>query len=92
MANTAQTVLSVSVPSITDPDIGTVDVTLSGLPQMPIGVGDVVIATPLAALPTNAFFVNAYMTASNTCRLVFISDGGNVTGAARSFKFHVIYS
>lgn len=91
MANAVQTTVSVVVPSITDPDIGTVDVTLTGLPAS-VGVGDVVIGTPLTALPTNAFFVNCYVTATNVARCIFISDGGNVTTGARNFKFHVIYS
>lgn len=91
MANAVQTTVSVAVPSVTDPDIGTVDVTLTGLPQS-VGVGDIVVGTPLSALPTNAFFVNCYVTAANVVRCVFISDGGNITGAARNFKFHVIYS
>lgn len=91
MANAVQTTVSVTVPSITDPDIGIVDVTISGLPAG-IGVGDCVMATPLVALPTNCYFVNAYVTAANVVRCIFISDGGNVVGAAKSFKFHVIYS
>lgn len=91
MANAVQTTVSVTIPSITDPDNKTVDVTLTGLPQA-VGVGDIVIATPLVALPTNAFFMNCYVTAANVVRCVFISDGGDVVGAAKSFKFHVIYS
>lgn len=91
MANSVQTTISVTVPSITDPDIGEVDVTVNGLPQ-PIGVGDCVVGIPLVALPTNCFYINCYVVSANTVRCIFQSDGGNVTGAAKSFKFHVIYS
>lgn len=80
--------VSVSVPSITDPDIAKVDVDVSsaGLDFTPT-IGDAVIAVPLAALPTNARLQGAWVTAANSIQVVFGSEGGSVTGAARNFTF-----
>ena len=75
------TALSVTVPSITDPDIAKVDVTVTG-----VAAGDMVVAAdPTVALPTNARFQNAYVSAADTVTFVFGSEGGNVTGAAKTF-------
>jgi hypothetical protein len=75
------TALSVTVPSITDPDIAKVDVTVTG-----VALGDSVLAAdPTEALPTNARFQNAYVSATDTVTFVFGSEGGNVTGAAKTF-------
>lgn len=80
--------VSVSVPSITDPDIAKVDVDISaaGL-DFTATIGDAVIAVPLAALPTNARLQGAWLTAANSVQVVFGSEGGSVTGAARNFVF-----
>lgn len=79
--------VSVTVPSITDPDIAKVDVDVSGGSTFQPAIGDAVIAIPLAALPTNCRLQNAWVTATDTVQVVFGSEGGDVTGAARNFKF-----
>lgn len=76
--------VAVTVPSITDPDIAKVDVTVTG-----VAVGDFVLAAPKEALPTNARLQGAFVTATNTVTVVFGSEGGNVTGAAVDFDFLV---
>ena len=81
--------VAVAVPSITDPDIAKVDVDLSGMTFAP-AVGDAVIAIPLEALPTNARLQGAAITATDTCQVTFGSEGGNVTGANKNFKFLLI--
>ena len=79
--------ISVAVPSITDPDIAKVDVTVT-TPEG-VAVGDAVIAAPLEALPTNCRLQGCYVTATDTVTLVFGSEGGNVTGASKDFRFLV---
>ena len=76
---------SVSVPSITDPDIAKVDVDVSSLTFAPT-VGDAVIACPLVALPTNCRLVSAHVVATDSVQLVFGSEGGNVTGASKNIS------
>jgi hypothetical protein len=76
---------SVTVPSITDPDIAKVDVTITGA-----AVGDFVLVGPNEALPTNCRLQGAFVTATDTVTFVFGSEGGNVTGAAKSFDVVVI--
>jgi len=80
--------ISVSVPSITDPDIAKVDVDVSAMDFQPL-VGDAVIAIPLVALPTNCRLQGAWVTTTDTVQVVFGSEGGNVVGAAKNFKFLV---
>lgn len=82
--------VSVTVPSITDPDIASVDVDVSAALSMQPAVGDVVIAIPTAALPTNCRLQEAYVTATDTIRVVYGSEGGNVTGAGTNHKFLII--
>jgi hypothetical protein len=82
-------VVAVAVPSITDPDIAKVDVTVTDNFDVSVKVGDVVQAIPQEALPTNARLQSAYVSADNTVTLVFGSEGGNVTGANKNFKFLV---
>ena len=74
--------LSVTVPSITDPDIAKVDVTVTGVK---VSADLVVAANPVVALPTNCRFQSAYVSADDTVTFVFGSEGGNVTGAAKNF-------
>ena len=72
--------LSVTVPSITDPDIAKVDVTVTG-----VALGDsVLVADPTVALPTTARLLSAYVSAADTVTFVYGSEGGNVTGAAKT--------
>jgi len=79
-AITATSATSVTVPSITDPDIAKVDVTVSG-----VAVGDMVLVAPLEALPTNCRLQGAFVTATDTVTFVFGTEGGSVTGAAKTF-------
>lgn len=79
-------VLAVAVPSITDPDIASVAVDVSAMAFVP-AVGDRVQAIPQEALPTNCRLQNAYVSATDTVTVVFGSEGGNVTGANKNFKF-----
>lgn len=78
--------IAVTVPSITDPDIAKVDVSVSSLTFTP-AVGDAVIAIPLEALPTNARLQGAWVNATDQVQVTFGSEGGNVTGAAKNFGF-----
>lgn len=76
------TALSVTVPSITDPDDAHVDVTVTG-----VALGDVVLGcNPTVALPANCLLTGAYVSAADTVRVNFASEGGNVTGAAKTFS------
>lgn len=79
--------VSVTVPSITDPDIARVQVDVSAGSAFQPTVGDAVIAIPLAALPTNCRLQGAWVYQTDGVEVVFGSEGGNVTGAARNFKF-----
>ena len=81
--------IAVSVPSITDPDIAKVDVSLAAMTFAP-AVGDAIIAIPLEALPTNARLQGAWINATDQAQLTFGSEGGNVTGAAKNFGFIII--
>lgn len=80
--------IAVTVPSITDPDIAKVDVSVSAMDFQP-AVGDAVIPIPLEALPTNCRLQGAWVNATDQIQIVFGSEGGNVTGAAKNFKFLV---
>lgn len=84
-AVTKSSAVTVAVPSITDPDIAKVDVTVSG-----VALGDIVLVAPLAALPTNARLQGAFVTATDTVTFVFGSEGGNVTGANKTFDVVVL--
>lgn len=79
--------VSVSVPSITDPDIARVQVDVSGSFAVQPAVGDAVIAIPMEALPTNCRLQGAFVSATDQIEIVFGSEGGNVTGAAKNFRF-----
>lgn len=78
--------IAVAVPSITDPDIAKVDVDVSSMTFAP-AVGDAVIAIPSEALPTNCRLQGAQVSATDTVQVTFGSEGGNVTGANKNFKF-----
>lgn len=78
--------VAVAVPSITDPDCAKVDVDVSSMTFAP-AVGDAVIAIPLEALPTNCRLGGAWVSATDTVTITFSSEGGNVTGANKNFKF-----
>ncbi len=78
--------IAVAVPSITDPDCAKVDVDISGM-TFAAAVGDAVQAIPLEALPTNCRLGGAWVSATDTVTITFSSEGGNVTGANKNFKF-----
>lgn len=78
--------IAVAVPSITDPDCAKVDVDVSAMTFAP-AVGDAVIAIPQVALPTNARLSGAWVSATDTVQITFSSEGGNVVGANKNFKF-----
>lgn len=78
--------ISVTVPSITDPDIAQVAVDTSSL-TFACAVGDQVIVTPIVALPTNCRLQGAYVSATDQVTICFGSEGGNVTGGAKNFNF-----
>jgi hypothetical protein len=82
--------VAVAVPSITDPDIASVVVNVASAFSMQPAVGDAVIAIPQEALPSNCKFQGAYVTNTDEITLVFGSEGGNVTGDNKNFKFLVI--
>lgn len=84
-------VVAVAVPSITDPDIAKVDVDISAALTAVSAVGDVVLALPQEALPTNARQQGSgTIIAADSVQLVFGSEGGNVTGANKNYKFLII--
>jgi hypothetical protein len=83
-------VLAVAVPSITDPDLAQVDIDVSGAFSVAPAVGDAVIAIPQEALPTAARILGAWVSATDHVIVTFGSEGGNVTGANKNFKFLLI--
>lgn len=79
--------VSVTVPSITDPDIAKVDVDVSSAFTASVTVNDFIIVNPTVALPTNCRFQGAIITATDTVTITYGSEGGNVTGAAKAHNF-----
>lgn len=82
--------VSVTVPSITDPDMAKVDVDVSAAFTMQPAVGDAVIVAPTAALPTNCRLLGAWVTTTDTVQITYGSEGGNVTGAASNHRIIII--
>lgn len=82
--------VAVTVPAITDPDIAKVDVNVASAFSIQPAVGDFVIAAPQEAMEANARIQGCYVTATDQITLVFGSEGGNVTGGSKNFKFFVI--
>lgn len=85
----------VAVPTIADnaaENGDSVDVDVSAAFSMAPAVGDAVIAIPQEALPTDCLLCGAYVTATDTITVTFMSKegGGGVTGATKNFKFLVI--
>lgn len=81
--------VTVAVPAITDPDIAKVDVSVAAAFSMQPAVGDGVLAIPQEAMEANARILGCYVTATDQVTVVFGSEGGNVTGGNKSFKFIV---
>lgn len=77
----------VAVPSITDPDVAKVDVSVAASFTVQPAIGDAVIALPQEALPTNARLQGAWVSGTDQVTITFGSEGGNVTGANTNFKF-----
>lgn len=82
--------VAVTVPAITDPDIAKVDVNVASAFSMQPAVGDAVIAIPQEAMETNARILGCYVTGTDQITVVFGSEGGNVTGGSKNFKFLVM--
>lgn len=81
--------VAVTVPAITDPDIAKVDVNVASAFSMQPAVGDAVFAIPQEAMETNARILGCYVTGTDQITIVFGSEGGNVTGGSKNFKFMV---
>lgn len=81
--------VAVAVPSITDPDCAKVDVDISAM-TFAAAIGDAVTAIPLEALPTNCRLGGAWVSATDQVTITFSSEGGNVTGANKNFKFLLV--
>lgn len=82
--------VAVTVPAIIDHDIAKVDVNVASAFSMQPAVGDAVIAIPQEAMETNARILGCYVTATDQITVVFGSEGGNVAGGAKNFKFLVM--
>ncbi len=83
--------VAVTVPSFAAETTDSVSVDVSAALTMQPAVGDVVIAIPLEALPTDCLLAGAIVTATDTVVVSFdAKEGGGVTGAAKNFKFLVI--
>lgn len=82
--------VSVTVPSITDPDCAKVDVDVAAAFTIAPAVGDLVLVAPQVALPTNCRLGAAQVTATDTVQITFHSEGGNVTGAAKNCTIAII--
>lgn len=80
--------IAVAVPTIADGESDSVAVDLSGMTFAP-AVGDLVVAIPLEALPTDALLCGAFISATDTVTVSFSTKegGSGVTGASKNFKF-----
>lgn len=81
--------VAVAVPTIADAEADVVAVDLASALTFAPAVGDVVIAIPLEALPTDCLLNGAYVSATDTVSVSFgTKEGGSgVTGANKNFKF-----
>lgn len=84
--------VAVSVPTIANDAAengDSVAVDVAGAFIVQPAVGDAVIAIPQEALPTDCLLCGAYVTATDTITVTFVSKegGGGVTGASKNFKF-----
>lgn len=82
--------VAVTVPAITDPDCAKVDVDVSAAFTIQPAVGDLVIAQPIVALPTNCRLGGAWITATDTVQITYSSEGGNVVSAAKNHNITII--
>lgn len=84
--------VSVTVPTIADPETDSVAVDVASAFSVSVAVGDAVIAMPQEALPTDCLLLGCYVTATDQITVTFSAKegGSGVTGAAKSFKFLVI--
>lgn len=82
-----QQVVEVTVPSVADADTGQVIETVTALNTK---VGDIVLATPIEALPTDANFTGAYVVDDDDIAFTFSAQDGAITGAAVDFNVTVL--
>ncbi len=83
--------VSVTIPSFAAETTDSVDVDVSGAFTVQPAVGDLVLASPSEALPTDCLFAQAYVVSTDTIRVTFdAKEGGGVTGAAKNFKFLLV--
>lgn len=85
----------VAVPAIANDaaeNADSVAVDVSGAFSMQPAVGDAVIAIPQEAMETDCLIAGAYVTATDTITVTFMSKegGAGVTGGNKNFKFLVI--
>jgi hypothetical protein len=81
--------VAVAVPTIADAEADSVDVDLASALTFAPAVGDLVVAVPLEALPTDCLLNGAYVSATDHVIISFGTKegGGGVTGANKNFKF-----
>ena len=77
------TAINVRVPAITDPDDASVAFSVAA--QYAISPGDLVVAIPRAALPTNCLQTGSYCLSTSTVTVAFASEGGDVSSTTVSY-------
>ena len=79
--------VAVSVPTIADAESDVVAETVTG-----VALGDaVLVANPVAALPTDAIFSGAYVSATDTISFAFDTKEGGAGVTGEDIDFIVIY-
>ena len=80
--------VTVAVPTIADAEIDEVAVDVASAFTQSVAVGDFVLVTPEAALPTSAVFMGAYVSATDEVTISFgaLEGGSGVTGANVAFS------
>lgn len=83
--------VSVTIPSFADGGASTSSISLVNVTATGVAVGDSVLtADPTQALPTNAIFLGAYVSAADVVTFVFTNAAHTaVTGAAKTFTLVV---
>lgn len=80
--------LSVTIPTIADAENDFVEVTIGAASTYEVALGDVVVASPTEALPTDCLYFGAYVSGADKITFTFgTKEGGTgVTGAAKTFQ------
>lgn len=80
--------LSVTIPTIADAENDFVEVTIGASATYEVALGDVVVASPTEALPTDCLYFGAYVSGADKITFTFgTKEGGSgVTGAAKTFN------